>query len=194
MADTVTGQSSGQATGQAEAQGQAQGHVAGQPARPRVLGVCIGPARRHIVVQMLGEVVAAGGSALLVTADGAVAAGLPPGVEALDLVDDERRVGVHTLLRPHRVWQLWGGSRPYRAVRPWVLWRALRRRLDVVQLDALDHIVIVSVESWPITWQLCRRSSSVTYGWDVPPTLFTPPPPAAPPTSPSPAPPPPTPR
>ncbi len=121
---------------------------------------------------MLGEVVAAGGSALLLIADGAAPEDLPPGVEVLDLVADERRVGVHTLLRPHRVWQLWGTSRPYRAVRPWVLWRALRRRLDVVRLDELDHIVIVSVESWPITWQLCRRSSSVTYGWDVPAALF----------------------
>ncbi|MBK7621357.1 MAG: hypothetical protein IPJ14_01475 [Kineosporiaceae bacterium] len=174
MAEIVAGHSAEPST--QPTTGPTTGHTTapttGPAARPRVLGVCIGPARRHIVVQMLGEVVAAGGSALLLIADGAAPDDLPPGVEVLDLVADERRVGVHTLLRPHRVWQLWGTSRPYRAVRPWVLWRALRRRLDVVRLDELDHIVIVSVESWPITWQLCRRSSSVTYGWDVPAALF----------------------
>lgn len=159
--------------------------------RPRVMGVCIGTVRRAAVVRMLGDVVAAGGSALLVTADGHVTADLPAGVEVLDLVADERRVGVHRVISrspvrlvrrllgrpapsgPSRAWRAWGGSRPYRAVRPWVLWRALRRRLDVVRLDELDHIVIVSVESWPITWQLCRRSSSVSYGWDVPAELYT---------------------
>jgi len=166
-----------------------RGSAAG-PRRPRVLGVCIGPARRAAVVRMLGEVVASGGSALLVTADGAVAADLPDGVEALDLVAEERQVGVHRVISrspvrlarrlagrpavpgPSLAWRAWSRSRPYRAIRPWVQWRALRRRLDVVDLDSSDHLVIVSVDSWPITWQLCRLRAELSYGWDVPDELY----------------------
>lgn len=160
-----------------------------EPGRPRVVAVCITPARRANAVRLLGQVIAAGGSAVLVTADGCVPDDLPDGVEAIDLAVDERRVGVHTLLvaspmqlvrrlarrpsgGPATAWLIWSGSRPYRAVRPWVLWRALRRRLDVVDVDRLDHVVILALESWPITWQLCKRQPGATYGWDVPDEVY----------------------
>jgi hypothetical protein len=134
-----------------------------------VLAVCIGPARRRAVVDMLAELTAAGGSALLVTADGAVSPDLPDGVLGLDLVATERTVGVNRVLaRPDRLWRAWMDSRAYRAVRPWMLWRALRRRLHDVRPEDLDHIVIVGLESWPITWQLCRGRPHLSYGWNVP--------------------------
>ncbi len=157
--------------------------------RPRVVAVAVVPARRGHVIAALTRVVEGGGSALLITAQGTPPPDLPAGVEAIDLVADERRVGVHVLLtrsplRPVRRllgrpsggaslgWRAWSGSRAYRAVRPWVLWRALRRRLDEVDVDALDHVVIVALECWPITWQLCRRQPRATYTWDVPDEVF----------------------
>lgn len=163
--------------------------AAAQPGRPRVVAVCVVPARREHAVRVLGEVVAGGGSALLITADGRVPPNLPEGVEAIDLVAEERRVGVHRLLvrspvrRLRRLsgrsapgvampWRVWRGSRAYGAIRPWVLWRALRRRLDVVDVDRLDHVVIVALESWPITWQLCRRQPRATYAWHVPAEVY----------------------
>jgi hypothetical protein len=53
-----------------------------------------------------------------------------------------------------------------------VLWRALRRHLDVVDVDRLDHLVIVALESWPITWQLCRLQPAASYAWDVPDEVY----------------------
>lgn len=157
--------------------------------RPRVVAVCVVPARRAHAVNQLRRVVEAGGSALLITAEGSVPKGLPPGVEAIDLAADERRVGVHPLLTrsPVRLarrlagrrgggasaaWRAWSGSRPYRAIRPWVLWRALHRRLDEVGVQDLDHVVIVALECWPITWQLCRRQPRATYAWEVSDEVF----------------------
>lgn len=163
--------------------------VTAEPGRPRVVAVSVVPARREHAVRVLADVVAAGGSALLITADGAVRRDLPDGIEAIDLVSGERRVGAHQLLSrspvrlarrlagrptsgPATAWRIWSGSRAYRAVRPWVLWRALRRQLDVVDVDRLDHLVIVALESWPITWQLCRLQPRAGYAWDVPDEVY----------------------
>lgn len=140
--------------------------------RPLVVAVAVVPARRTPVVALLNRVVAAGGSAVLVTADG-TAPDAHPGIETIDLARTERRVGVNAvtgLAAP--VWRSWRASPPYRAVRPWMLWRALRRHLDRLDVAAVDHVVIVALESWPITWQLCRRGSGTTYGWDVPGEVF----------------------
>ncbi len=163
---------------------------AGQlPGRPRVVAVAITKARRAHVLRELTRVVAAGGSALLITADGAIPDDLPDGVEAIDLVADERRVGLHRVLTrsparvlrralgrpaggPAPLWKAWSGFRGYRAVRPWVLWRALRRHLDAVDPSRVDHVVIVAVECWPITWQLCRLAPAASYAWDVPDEVF----------------------
>jgi hypothetical protein len=157
--------------------------------RPRVVAVAVVTSRRDRAVRALGEVMAAGGSALLITADGSVAPDLPDGVQTLDLAASERAVGLHPLLTrspvrfarrltggsvsgPTPAWRWWSQARPYRAVRPWVLWRALRRHLDVVAVDRVDHLVIVGIESWPIVWHLCRRNPSITYGWGVPAEVY----------------------
>jgi hypothetical protein len=55
-------------------------------ARPRVLAAAVVPRRHGPVIKALGEVVAGGGSAVMVTADGARPSGLAAGVESVDLV------------------------------------------------------------------------------------------------------------
>ncbi len=157
--------------------------------RPRVVAAAVIPARRAAILRLLGEVVAAGGSALLVTADGRPPPGVPDGVEVLDLAATERRVGVNTVLSrsptrlarrlagrpghgPALVWKRWSRSGPYRAVRPWLLWRALRRHLDVVDVDRVDHVLLVGLESWPVAWQLCRRNPATTYAWEIPAEVY----------------------
>ncbi len=155
------------------------------PARPRVLAAAVVPRRHGPVIKALGEVVAGGGSAVMVTADGARPSGLAPGVESIDLVATERRLGLHPLLArspwrvarrlagrpkpgPTAAWSTWSRSRPYRAARPWMLWRALRRHLDAVDPGSVDHLILVGTESWPIAWHLTRRNPAITVGWDVP--------------------------
>jgi hypothetical protein len=156
---------------------------------PVVVAVCLVPARRAVALRLLGEVARSGGTAILVTADGSRTSGLPAGVELVDLSTAERRVGLHALVTrsPARVvrrllgrpaagpswaWRRWSSSRTYRAIRPWVLWRSLRAQVSKVGLDQLDHVVIVSIESWPITWQLLQRNPQATYGWDVPDAVY----------------------
>ena len=155
------------------------------PARPRVVAAAVVPRRHGPVIAFLGEVVAGGGSALMVTADGARPSGLAAGVESIDLVATERRLGLHPLIArsPWRVarrlagrpkkgptwaWSAWSRSKPYRAARPWMLWRALRRHLDAVDPEHVDHLILVGIESWPVAWHLTRRNPAITVGWDVP--------------------------
>jgi hypothetical protein len=159
------------------------------PGHPRVLAAAVVQRRRWKVVPMLGDVVAAGGTAVLVTADGARTQDLPPGLETIDLVDAERMHGLHMLIArsPMRVlnrlagrdtsgpswaWATWSTSKPYRALRPWVLWRVLRRQLDELDIATIDHVVIVGQESWPIAWHLCRRNPAITVAWDVPDEVY----------------------
>ncbi len=157
--------------------------------RPRVVAVAVVPARRAAVTDRLATVVQAGGSALLITADGSRPPAEALGIEAIDLLSSETRVGVNAVLsrsltrriryllarrshQPSGLWRAWSGSALYRAIRPWMLWRALHRHLDEVDAESVDHVMIVALESWPITWQLCRRQPQATYGWDVPEEVF----------------------
>lgn len=158
--------------------------------RPRVVAAAVEPARRSAVIAALNQVVAAGGSALLVTADGrARPPGLAPEVETLDLAAGERQLGLNRLLvrdlarlldrlagRPVRggVAPAWGwvrASKPYRMLRPWLLWRVLRRRLAEVRVGDVDHVIIVHQNSWPIAWQLHHRNPAITIAYELPESL-----------------------
>lgn len=156
--------------------------------RPRVVAAAVVPRRRWKVVEVLDEVVRSGGSAVMISADGG-GEELDPRVQVIDLLSTEQRTGVNALLSrsparlvnrlrgrrmsgPSKAWALWSASKPYRVVRPWVLWRTLRRRLDEVDVEHVDHIVLVGQESWPIAWHLCRRNPAITVGWDVPDEVY----------------------
>ncbi len=136
----------------------------------------------------MGDVVAAGGTALMITADGNIEQ-VADGVEVLDLVCAERSFGVHALLSrsPLRLlrrvrggessgaswaWRRWSTCKPYRAMRPWLLWRVLRRELGEDALTGIDHVVMVGQESWPIAWHLSKRNPTMTVAWDVPDEVF----------------------
>jgi hypothetical protein len=151
-----------------------------------VVAVALVPARRVMVARELGRVVAAGGRGVLVTADGgAGTTWLPDGVELVDLADREPDVMPLRVLsspvfhlpdlvrrRPLQkrpwAWRAWRTTRAHSAVRPYVIWRALRPQLRALRLERVDYVLVVSVESWPITWQLLRRSPDAGYGWNVP--------------------------
>lgn len=158
--------------------------------RPRVVAVAVTPRRRRQVLRLLGQVAAAGGQALLVTADGARGGAPPAGVQVLDLLRDERRWGPNRLiaLDPRRVlarlsrrpatttgaspaWRRWVGSRPYRLVRYWVLWRVARQHLDVLRPAEVSHVLVVGIESWPIAWHVLRASPAASIGFDLPPAV-----------------------
>lgn len=158
--------------------------------RLRVVALAVTPRRRKSVLHMLDEVVRAGGEALLVTADGGRGDKPASGVTHLDLLADERRWGTNRLLTfdPRRVvalmtrrppprgatpaWRRWVAGRPYRVVRYWVLWRVARRHLDVLRPDQVSYVVVVGIESWPIAWQVLRRSPGAGIGFSVPPELL----------------------
>jgi hypothetical protein len=158
-----------------------------RPGRPRVLAAAVEPVRRAAVIEKLNQVVAAGGTGVLVTADAAArAAGLDPRVETIDLAAGERRLGLNRLLAANPAWLMsrltrtgkvgasspvWvrvRQSKPYRMIRPWLYWRVLRRRLGEVRVDELDHVLIVHQNSWPIAWQLHRRNPTVSISFEVP--------------------------
>lgn len=160
------------------------------PGRPRIVALAVTPRRRKNVLVMLDEVVRCGGEAVLVTADGGRGDKPAVGVTHIDLLADERRWGPNRLLTadPRRfaaaltrrprpqgaapAWRRWVASRPYRAVRYWVLWRVARRRLDVLRPDQVSHVLVVGIESWPIAWHLLRASPEATIGFSVPPELL----------------------
>ena len=163
----------------------------GPPAtRPRVVALAVTPRRRRKVRHMLEEVARFGGEALLVTADGFRGDPAPIGVTHLDLLADERRWGPNRLLTvdPRRVvaklirrpgpqgaapaWRRVVASRPYRVVRYWVLWRVARRHLDVLRPEQVSHVVVVGIESWPMAWQVLRRSPDASIGFNLPPELL----------------------
>ena len=155
--------------------------------RPRVVAAAVEPSRRPGVVEKCNQVVAAGGSALLITADGGVGLEeLSPDVETLDLTSGERKLGLNRLLVRHPgravarltgrpapcgaspLWARASASKPYRLVRPWLLWRVLRHRLAQVRVSDVDHVIIVHPNSWPVAWQLHRRNPAVTISYEVP--------------------------
>ncbi|HEX2807932.1 MAG TPA: hypothetical protein VHN80_17360 [Kineosporiaceae bacterium] len=158
--------------------------------RPRVVAAATQPARREGTIAKLNRVVAAGGTALLITADGGER---PPeladGVELLDLQAAERALGLNKVITrdpmrlvrraqgkpiegPSWAWARLTSSKPYRLLRPWLLWRALRHRLRVVRVDEVDHVLIVHQNSWPIAWELHRLNPKVTISYEVPDELF----------------------
>src|SRR5450755_236032 len=158
--------------------------------RPRVVAVAIGWAHREVTIAKLNRVMAAGGTALLITAEGGER---PPelaaGVETLDLQSAERDLGLNRLITrdpvrlvrraqgkpvegPSWAWARVSVSKPYRLLRPWLLWRTLRRRLAMVRPDELDHVLIVHQNSWPIAWQLHRLNPGVAVSYEIPDDLF----------------------
>jgi hypothetical protein len=160
------------------------------PGRPRVVAAAVGPARRRGVIAKLNRVIAGGGTALLITAEGFER---PPelddAVETLDLAAAERGLGLNKVLTrdPVRLlrraqgrqvkgaswaWSRLSGSKPYRLLRPWLLWRVLRRDLDPVRVDELDHVIIMHQNSWPIAWQLHRLNPRVSISYEVPDEIF----------------------
>lgn len=57
-------------------------------------------------------------------------------------------------------WRRWTQSPRARHLRPWLLWRSLRKaKLGSIAPDQLTTIVWGDQQSWPITWHLCRRSN-----------------------------------
>lgn len=160
----------------------------GEVLRPRVVAVAVVARRRWKVVEVLDEVVRSGGSAVMISADGGDEE-LDPRVEVVDLLLDEQRCGFNRPIArsplryldrlrgrerpgPSKAWTVWSACKPYRMVRPWVLWRALRRRLDEIDVQQVDHLVIVGQECWPITWQLARLNPQITVGWEVPDEIY----------------------
>jgi hypothetical protein len=133
----------------------------GAARRPRVLVAAVVPRRRGPALELLSTLIADGGSGVLVAADPGPPVQVPAGVQVIDLSAAEQRLPA---------WLRAG--RPYQALRGWLLWRTLRRRLDAVRVGELDHVVLVDIQSWPIAWQLNRRNRAVTIGWDVPAELF----------------------
>jgi hypothetical protein len=152
----------------------------------RVVGVCVSPRRRVPVLRSLRRVARAGGEALLLTADDCHGPGLEEAVR-IDLTSREVRLGIHRLLRqppirlatrvrpgagsrsgPSLAWRWWSTSKPYRALRPWLLWRATRHELDRLRPQEIDHALIVGIESWPIVWHLARLNPKLTYGFQLP--------------------------
>lgn len=162
-----------------------------RPGRPRVVAAATEPARRAAVIRTLNEVVAAGGSALLITADSRPRPeDLSEAVEVLDLSATERRLGLTRLLTrdparllaklrrsqvsgPAPLWTAVRESKPYRMIRPWLLWRALRRHLAEVRIGDVDHVIIVHQNSWPIAWQLHRRNPAISIAYEVPAEVWT---------------------
>lgn len=159
--------------------------VAQQPAKGRrYVGVAVIPRRRRPIERALARVVELGGEALLITADGSSHA-RGEGVEHIDLLNAEMRLGPNRLIAvsPKRVvgklagksvggrsvlWRGWVKSRPYKVVRFYALWHALKPRLDEVRPGAVTDILLAGVESWPIAWHLAKINPDVELGWSVP--------------------------
>lgn len=159
--------------------------AAQQPAKgKRYVGVAVIPRRRRPIERALARIVELGGEALLITADGSSRA-RGEGVEHIDLLNAEMRLGPNRLIAvsPKRVvgkltgkkvggrsllWRGWVKSRPYKVVRFYALWHALKPHLDAVRPDAVTDILLAGVESWPIAWHLAKLNPGVEMGWNVP--------------------------
>jgi hypothetical protein len=168
----------------------APGAPASRGGHPRVLAAAVEPIRRDAVIQKLNQVVEHGGSAVLITADGRERpAGLADAVQVLDLLAGERRLGLNALLTrdlrrvvarargrsisgPSPAWAVVSRSKPYRAIRPWLLWRVLRRRLELLRVGDVDHVILVHQNSWPIAWQLHRLNPAISIAYEVPDVVW----------------------
>lgn len=73
---------------------------------------------------------------------------------------------------PAPVWAKVSGSRLYRMIRPWLLWRVLRQRLEVLRVGDVDHVILVHQNSWPIAWQLHRLNPAISIAYEVPDSLW----------------------
>jgi len=160
------------------------------PGRPRVVAAAIERTRRRGVVRKLNRVVEGGGSAVLVTADGGERdPELHPAVQVLDLTAGERGLGLNAVLTrdPVRLlkrargqqvsgaapaWAAVSRSKPYRMIRPWLLWRVLRHRLELLRVGDVDHVIIVHQNSWPIAWQLHRRNPAISIAYELPDAIW----------------------
>ena len=161
------------------------------PGRPRVIAAAVERSRRRGVIRKLNRVVENGGTALMITADGCERPEeLHPAVQVLDLQAGERRLGINALLTrdparlvqrargraapagPSPTWAFVSSSKPYRMIRPWVLWRVLRRRLEQLHVEDVDHVIIVHQNSWPIAWQLHRLNPAISISYEVPDAVW----------------------
>jgi len=151
----------------------------------RVIAIAVVDRRRSAMENLLTRVAEAGGEAVLLTADGGRPAARNAAIQRVDLVDRERRLPLNRLagVSPSRLvrrvagrrgggaswaWRRLSGSRPYRVIRPWILWRALRPMLAELAPERTDHVLLVGLESWPIVWNLLRRNETMTYSYDLP--------------------------
>lgn len=159
--------------------------VAQQPAKgKRYVGVAVIPRRRRPIERALARIVELGGEALLITADGSSRA-RGEGVEHLDLLNAEMKLGPNRIIAvsPKRVvgkltgrtvggrsllWRGWVKSRPYKVVRFYALWHALKPQLGVVRPADVTNVLLAGVESWPIAWHLAKLNPDVEMGWNVP--------------------------
>ena len=160
------------------------------PGRPRVIAAAVERSRRRGVIRKLNRVVENGGTALMITADGCERPEeLHPAVQVLDLQAGERRLGINAVLTrdparlvqrargreiagPSPTWAFVSSSKPYRMIRPWVLWRVLRRRLEQLHVEDVDHVIIVHQNSWPIAWQLHRLNPAISISYEVPDAVW----------------------
>jgi hypothetical protein len=150
----------------------------------RYVALAVVPRRRKPLEDALGRVVELGGEALLITADGSAHA-RHPGVQHIDLLNNEMRWGVNRLIAasPKRVagrlvgrrvggrsaaWRHWSSSRPYKVVRYYLLWRVLAPRLSEVRPQRVTNVLLAGSESWPIAWHLTRIKPGIEVGWGVP--------------------------
>jgi hypothetical protein len=150
----------------------------------RYVGIAVVPRRRRPIEKALGRVVECGGEALLITADGS-STPMYAGVQHIDLLNTEIRTGLNRAIAisPKRVagrlvgrrvsgrslaWQAWHGSRPYKAVRFYLLARLLRPLDDEVRPADVTNVLLAGVESWPIAWQLTQVNPDIEVGWDAP--------------------------
>lgn len=63
----------------------------------------------------------------------------------------------------------WTGSVLYRDLRPWVLWRAARKHLDVIDPDTLDEVIQRDPAAWALAWQLGRINPAIRVSASIDP-------------------------
>jgi len=155
---------------------------------PRILVAAVISARRRLAEPIVRRGLAAGAAVLVLTADGEGPIG-PPGAAHVDLLPEIQRVGVYRFLDhtwPREInislgpnlhyrrwlWRRWARTRYFSGLRPWVTWRALRRRLGQLDVAQIDHVVALSQEAFALAWHLHRLNPDLTISNDIPDHLF----------------------